>query len=181
MGSFAGLFKADESSIPQDKRKEFEERIECLLDIGGMMEVDFVQLYGKKLPLLRRLHMTEKGLDSHYNYFEDSLWESVGFDKEECRFWSGKIGWGRYARVTIAAHVLEELYHEGTAITTWDGEMVKSWLYVAWINYLFNEKFHVKNYDSWKLFEMYHYSENRKWYKARYRTYFRNKRICKPI
>lgn len=52
--------------------------------------------------------------------------------------------------------MLEEIYTEGVAGVTVNGETVPYGTYVAWLNYLFDEDFRVKNYDSWKLFEALH-------------------------
>lgn len=58
--------------------------------------------------------------------------------------------------VVVAAYVMEEMYEDGTACAMVDGNPVTSWGYVGWLNYLFHEKKHVKNYDPWSLFEEMH-------------------------
>ena len=160
MGTFARLFNTSGGIIPKHKRNEFAEKIEKIFQVGGMMEIERVQLYGKKISMLRKARMHENGMDFYYNYFEDDSWENAGFNRESCYVWSNKIGGRHFHQTVVAAYVLEELYTEGTAITMVNGEMVTSWKYVGWINYLFDEKNHVKNFDPWKLFETIHYSED---------------------
>lgn len=159
MGTYAGIFKESGSIIPESIRKEFTERIEALYQAGGMMEVEWVQLHGKKVAMIRKAEMNKDGMDFYYNYFEDDCWENAGFNNENCCVWSNKIGWRHFHMVVVAAYVLEELYTEGVSAAMVDGVPVTSWGYVGWINYLFHEKFHVKNFDPWKLFEAFHYWE----------------------
>jgi len=41
---------------------------------------------------------------------------------------------------------------------------VTSWEYVGWLNYLFDEKKHIKNFDTWNLFEAFYRAEEAKYY-----------------
>lgn len=177
MGTFAGLFLSNNSIIPENKKKEFIERVEMLLQAGGMMEIEYVSLYNKKIPLLRKAKMTEKGMHFHFNYFEESSWESAGFNNKECYVWSGKIGGHYFYETMVAAYVLEELYHDGTAVTMVNGNLVTSWVYVGWINYLFGERYHIKNFDPWKIFEAY-YDCNKKRRRDAEEFYFGNTRYA---
>ena len=159
MGTFAWIFKEKESKIPKNKNDEFAERVEKIFQNGGMMNIEWIQLYGKKIPMLRKVEMQENGMDFCYNYFADEIWENAGFNKEECCVWSGKIGWCFFHKAVVAAYVLEEQYIEDVCVAMVDADPVTSWGYIGWINYLFGERYLVKNYDSWKLFETIHYSE----------------------
>lgn len=161
MGTFAELIKFKHAEVSQDKTDEFLKRIEKLFQAGGMMEVKGVQLYGKEVATIGKAEMSEGGMDFYYNYFEDDFWESAGVCKKDKEVWSGKIGWKQFYTVMVAAYTLEEIYTEGYTAVLVDGDMVTSWGYVGWINYLFHEEFHVKNFDPWKIFEVYHYSAER--------------------
>lgn len=159
MGTFADLRKLEDAKMPEEKIGEFKERIEILFQQGGMMEVDAVQLFGKKIALLRMAQMDDKGMCFHYNYFEDSCWESAGVSAEDPEVWSGKIGWGDFNTVVLAAYILEQLYTDGISVVREDGYFIPGWAEVAWINHLFGEHYHIKNFDPWKLFEAFHYAE----------------------
>lgn len=159
MGTFAGIFVEKKDNIPECKRDEFANRIEKLYQAGGMMEIQPIQLYGKKVATIRKATMTESGMDFYYNYFEDDCWENAGFSRGNFSVWSNKIGWRHFHSAVVAAYVLEEIYTEGVSVSLINGKPVTTWAYVAWINYLFDEKYHVKNYDPWKLFETFHYLE----------------------
>lgn len=161
MGTFAELFKFKHAEVPQDKTEEFVKRIEKLFQAGGMMEVKGVQLYGKEVATIGKARMREGGMNFYYNYFEDDFWENAGFCKKDKEVWSGKIGWRQFHTVMVAAYTLEEIYTEGYTAVLVDGDMVTSWGYVGWINYLFHEEFHVKNFDPWKIFEEFHYLSER--------------------
>lgn len=41
MGVFANMYRKNKARIPEDKRKEFEERVEKLYQEAGMMELGF--------------------------------------------------------------------------------------------------------------------------------------------
>lgn len=159
MGTFAGMFCEKACIVPEEKREEFAKRVEKVFQAGGMMEVDWVQLKGKRVTMIRKAQMNQEGLDCTYNYFEDKHWENAGFDREDDIVWSGKIGWRAFHRAVVTAYVLRELYLEGIAVTKVDGVAVSSWNYVGWINYLFHERYHVKNLDPWKLFEAMYYDD----------------------
>lgn len=163
MGTFASLFRENGVRIPENKKQEFTERIERLYQAGGMMEVERVELCDKKIILLRKARMKDDGMEFFYNYFEDVFWENAGFASDKCRVWSSKIGWDCFSETVIAAYTLEELYSDGVTATFVNGRAVTSWAFVGWINYLFDEEFHVKNFDPWELFEAFHYSDEERY------------------
>lgn len=154
MGTFAGLLR--EGSIPENKKDEFIRRVELLFQAGGMMEVQHIQLYGKKVATLRKASMRDDGMNFFYNYFEEDFWENAGFDRESLHIWSGKIGWDCLHSVIVAAYVLESLYLDGPAVPIVDRDLLAAYWYTGWINYLFQEHFLLKNRDPWKLFEFLH-------------------------
>lgn len=156
MGTFATLFQKAGAEIPDGKMEEFRDRIEKLFQAGGMMEVEHVELCGKKAVTIRKASMHDYGMDFYYNYFEDDVWENAGFSARSGKVWSEKIGWREFHQVVVAAYVLESLYIDGTAVVTVNGELVTSPVYIAWINYLFQEHYLQKNNDPWSLFEMKH-------------------------
>lgn len=157
MGTFAELYCIGKTEI--QSKEEFIEKVEKVFQCGGMMDMEEVSMYGKRLVLIRKATMDSDGMDFHYNYFEDDSWENAGFNKKRCEVWSNKIGWSAFHRAVVAAYVLEEQYTQGVAIAMVDGDFVTAWSYVGWLNYLFDEFKHVKNFDTWKLFEEYYYSK----------------------
>lgn len=160
MGTFAGFFEMGDEGISDGKLEEFVERVQKVYQSGGMMDVDIIQLHGKRIATIRKAEMSSKGMDFFYNYFEDTRWENAGFNRETNRVWSNKIGWSHFHQAVVAAYVLQEQYTENVAVAMVDGEPINYWKYVGWLNYLFNEKKHIKNYDAWKLFEAYHDSDD---------------------
>lgn len=113
MGSFADIYKAENAKMREDKKAEFEERVEKLFDFGGMMELKVVQLYDNKIATINRVSMDDNGMEFSYNYFEDNFWECAGYSKKRSAVWSNKIGWSRFSWVMLAAYALEELYTDG--------------------------------------------------------------------
>ena len=156
MGTFADFYCPGKLGI--QNKEEFIEKVEKVFQYGGMMEIERVCLCGKEVTVLRKATMDSEGMDFHYNYFEDTSWENAGFDIDRCKVWSNKIGWSSFGEAVVAAYVLQEQYTKGTASAIIDGDFVTSWRYVGWLNYLFDEFKHVKNFDTWKLFEECYYS-----------------------
>lgn len=139
MGMFAGLLKEDGAEIPEDKREEFEQRVEKLFQAGGMMEMENIQLSGRRVAVIKKAAMHEYGMDFYYNYFDDDIWENAGFNKERCQIYSEKVGGYNFLGVILAAYTLEALYLDYPAIATVDRELVAPQKYADWIYYLFHD------------------------------------------
>ncbi len=156
MGTFAALFHKAGAGIPDEKKEEFKERIEKLFQMGGMMEMEPVQLCGKEAVIIKKASMHDYGMDFYYNYFEDDCWENAGVSLKTGNVWSEKIGWREFHWVVVAAYVLESLYIDGPAAVIVNGDVVTAQAYIGWINYLFQTQYPQKNNDPWKLFEAMH-------------------------
>lgn len=156
MGTFATLFHKAGAGIPDEKKEEFRSRIEKLFQMGGMMEMERVQLCEKKTVTIKKASMHDYGRDFYYNYFEDDCWENAGFSTKSGSVWSEKIGWREFHQVVVAAYVLESLYIDGSAVAMVNGDIVTSQAYIGWINYLFQTQYPQKNNDPWALFEALH-------------------------
>ena len=148
MSGFASLFEYGDKGISEDKKCEFKEKVEKLFQCGGMMESQKIQLYDREVITIHKAKMKSNCMDLSYNYFEDDFWERAGFSSEYQRVWSNKIGWTYFHDTIVAAYVLEEQYTEDIAVAMDENYLVTSWRYVGWLNYLFNEQKHVRNYDA---------------------------------
>lgn len=154
MGTYAGLFR--KGSIPENKKDEFIRRVELLFQASGMMEMQHIQLCGKKVTTQKKAAMHDDGMNFFYNYFDDDFHENAGFDRESLHIRSGEIGWGCFHRAVVSAYVLEALYLDGPAVPIVDRELCAAYWQTGWINYLFQEHFLLKNRDPWQLFEVLH-------------------------
>lgn len=126
--------------IPQEKLPEFNKRVITILHQGGMMGVEQVELYGKRIALLTPPEPDEDGeVVCRYNYFEDDSWDNIYYDTKTGRFVSRDIGCLQYCEVVCAVYALYELYAGGTAYR--DGEVFDKEPHIGWLNYLFNERF----------------------------------------
>ena len=67
MGTFAALFHKAGAGIPDEKREEFRVRMEKLFQMGGMMEMEQVQLCGIKAVTIKKASMHDYGMDFYYN------------------------------------------------------------------------------------------------------------------
>jgi len=158
MGTFAEFRQYCDSKKEEQKKEEFAEKVKKVFQCGGMMDIESTSLFGKKIITIRKAEMNSQGMKFHYNYFEDDTWESAGYNCERNCVWSNKIGWSQFHDAVVAAYTLQEQYTEGIAATMVNGEFVTEWIYVGWLNYLFDEEKHIKNFDAWPLFEAYYRS-----------------------
>lgn len=156
MGTFASLLQKTGAEIREVQKEEFRKRIEKLFQAGGMMELENVQLYGKKVVTMKKATMHDYGMDFYYNYFEDACWENAGFCSKSVSVWSEKIGWREFHQVVVAAYTLESFYIDGPAAVIVDGNLIASDIIVGWINYLFQEHYRQKINDPWVFFEALH-------------------------
>lgn len=137
--------------------RKFTENIIKLLNYGGMMQLEQVCMYRKKIVLIKPVEMDAEGIASfHYNYFEDDVWERTCYEEDGTYFSSGKIGSGEFCDVVIAVYALYELYDENVGFTQIDGEIVEISPCVGWINHVLGTKFSIKKrFCLWKYFEKY--------------------------
>lgn len=55
MGTFAELLQKEGTGIQEEQKEEFKNRIEKLFQAGGMMELENIQLYGKKVVTMKKV------------------------------------------------------------------------------------------------------------------------------
>ena len=96
MGTFLGYF--GDQTIPEDKQEEFTRRVLTILDQGGMLDLEDVSLFGKRVWLLKPPQALP-GKDAVlfcYNYFEQDTWETGSYDPTSCCFHTNKVGWRQF-------------------------------------------------------------------------------------
>lgn len=159
MGTFCDY--SGNISIPEELKKEFNENMIKLLNRGGMVQFEHVQMYGQKIDLITPVEVDETG-KAHffYNYNEDDSWESAIFFTDENRLGSGKIGSGEFNRVMCAANLLYELYSEDYGLMEMDGDILNPVPYIAWINHVLKKDFTAEyRFNLWKLYEFYYLNQ----------------------
>lgn len=156
MGSFVGFY--GNSNIAADKFEEYMERIKKILDIGGMMSIEMVELAGKRVPLLAppRLQKFKPryasddelsvDLEFWYNYFERDEWEGSCVSTKTGFYDGGKVGTSVFRCVSLAVNVLREFYGERPGLADNNGAVSGAGYIIAWFNYLFNEKWTCKRF-----------------------------------
>lgn len=133
MGTFAEFIGT--MDIPEDDRAEYAQQMLKLLQAGGMMSVQEVQLYGKRLRFLSPPEFDESGHAwGSYNYFEKDFWEDWSLDAKAGTFGSNKIGGGAFHVVVVAAYVLTALHCKSYGVVTVDGDPVREHFCLGWIN-----------------------------------------------
>ena len=141
MGSFISI--VGDSSIPKDKRQEFQKRVLHVMDIGGMMRLEEVSIYDTSVYLLTKASVFDDSCKCYwasYNYFEEKLWEDAGYDPKAYCVYSNKVGWSVYNNVIAICHLLQELYSNGRCYVGGDLHMDPLEM-IYWLNKEFGTKF----------------------------------------
>ena len=114
MGTFISTL--GKLSIPEERRSAFLEDAKRVVYQGGLFSESSAQIFGKRLWLIFfpsfDIDNEEKYADFVYSYYENDSWENAGIDLEECKPYSGKVGWSRFNRAVQALYILAELYSE---------------------------------------------------------------------
>ncbi len=161
MGTFAGIYKANGSRIPDDKKAEFAANMEKLFKYAGFVQTDLTYLYGKHFWTICFPRPDERGrINVNMSFFEDDVWEDAVFNSNECYIYSEKVGWKQFNTAVVAAYMLEALYSEGPAVPLVNGEPILSKRIAGWINNVLDTDFLPKNCDPWPLYEALHEHKN---------------------
>ena len=67
MGSFVYMIARDDADIIEEKRPEFEERLEKVFNAAGMMEQEHLTLFGKGIRALRPVRIENGYTTFFYN------------------------------------------------------------------------------------------------------------------
>lgn len=140
MGTYAGYTGG--MNIPEEERYDFTKKMLKLLNYGGMMNFEVVNMFGIELGLIKEVELDEKGMAYfHYNYFEDDVWEDAGYNSKTGKFFTNKVGIKEFCNAVLAAYTLYE-YNDQTLGLTWlDADVVGCTGYTAWINHLFGSQY----------------------------------------
>lgn len=153
MGTFINF--ESEGKIKEEKKLEYGERLKKLLNAGGMMKFDVVEMYDQSVALLKPVDFDQDGnYWFNYNYFEEDLWEDAGYSAKDSNFYSNKVGWGPFNWTIKAAYILRELYMDDFSIIRENNDIIfkEKPYFLGWINYLFNERYVNKNWDQWEVY-----------------------------
>ena len=155
MGTFLGYF--GDQTIPEDKREEFTQRVLTILDQGGMLDLEDVSLFGKRVWLLKppqALPGKDAVLFCH-NYFEQDTWETGSYDPTSCSFHTNKVGWRQFNLVCSAVYVLYEFYTDSFGIASEDAHVYDAREIIGWLNYLFQSRYDNRRASNpWRVYQL---------------------------
>lgn len=153
MGTFAGYL--GEMNIREEKREEFTRNMLKLLNHGGMMQFEHVNIFGKEIALMKPPIPNDEGdVYFHFNYFEDRGWETACFDVKDAHFWSEKIGSNEFNFGIQAAYSLYEVYEEDIGFAEVNGKIVDAGECIGWINHVLGTSYSANNrFKIWEYFE----------------------------
>ena len=155
MGTFLGYF--GDQTIPEDKREEFNQRVLTILDQGGMLDLEDVSLFGKRVWLLKPPQALpgEDTILFCYNYFEQDTWETGGYDPTSCSFHTNKVGWRQFNLVCSAVYVLYEFYTDSFGIASEDAHVYDAREIIGWLNYLFQSRYdNHRASNPWRVYQL---------------------------
>lgn len=155
MGSFVYIIKDEKTTIIEEKRKELEQRLECVFNESGMMKMEHVQLYGKQIGTLRPVKIKDGYTTFYYNQIDEDTWENAGYTTKG-GVYSDKVGWGAFSVSVAAAYILQTFYMNGPAYVLQDGHLIVPWRYMEWFRYLFDETYLLPDADLMRLVEVFH-------------------------
>lgn len=155
MGTYLGYY--GDRTIPEDKREEFTRRVLTILEQGGMMDLEEVSMFGKKIWLMKPLQIQsgQESLTFCYNYFENDIWETGGYRPGSCRFYTNKVGWRQFDLVCSAVYVLHEFYAKSFGMANRDDHIYDAREIIGWLNYLFGEHYtNSRATDLWRIYQL---------------------------
>ena len=155
MGTYLGYF--GDRTIPEDRREEFTRRVLTILDQGGMMDLEEVSMFGKKIWLMKPLQIQpgRESITFCYNYFENDIWETAGYRLDTCRFYTNKVGWLQFDMVCSAVYVLYEFYAKSFGMANRDDHVYDAREIIGWLNYLFGEHYtNCRATDLWRIYQL---------------------------
>lgn len=155
MGTYLGYF--GNQTIPADKQEEFTQRVLTILNQGGMMDLEEVSIFGKKIWLVKPLQIQpgQESLTFCYNYFENDIWETGGYRPDTCRFYTNKVGWLQFDLVCSAVYVLHEFYADSFGMANRDDHIYDAREIIGWLNYLFDEHYtNRRAIDLWRIYQL---------------------------
>lgn len=140
MGTYAGYTGG--MDIPEEERDNFTEKMLKLLNYGGMMNFEVINMFGIELGLIKEIELDENGRASfHYNYFEDDVWEDAGYNSNTGKLFTNKVGIKEFCNAVLAAYTLYEYHDQTLGMPCLDAGMVGCTGYTAWINHLFGNQY----------------------------------------
>ena len=155
MGTYLGYF--GDRTIPEDKWEEFTQRVLTILNQGGMMDLEEVSMFGKKIYLMKPLQIQpgQESLTFCYNYFENDIWETAGYRPGSCRFYTNKVGWRQFDLVCSAVYVLHEFYANSFGMVNRDDHVYDAREIIGWLNHLFGERYtNSRATNLWRIYQM---------------------------
>lgn len=153
MGSFISYH--GNRTISDGKKDLFAKQMCRILDLGGMMDISEVKMFGYTITLLKPIReMKGNEIGFYYNYFGDRPWESAGFDVDKCHLWSGKVGDEEFSDVMSAAYMLYEIYDPEYGFAEKDCNFVRVDTTIGWLNHILGTQYSIgKRANIWECIE----------------------------
>lgn len=156
MGTFISTL--GKLSIPEDRLSAFLEDAKRVAYQGGLFSESSAQIFGKRLWLISfpsfDIENEEKYADFVYSCYENDSWENAGIDLEECKPYSGKVGWSRFNRAVQALYILAELYSE-TPFFSFNTSQTPPSATIKWLRYVLGRDVqYTWRKDLWNVYEL---------------------------
>lgn len=141
MGTYGSVY--GELDIPQERLPELTERMLKVIHVGGMMDFDCVEQYGKQLLLLKPVTFdNDQIIRFNYNYFDPlGFWELAAFNSATGEVVSNKIGTSTFNSVVMAMYTLLEFYSRKIVLARVDNQFFDATRTIGWFNHIFNTQY----------------------------------------
>ncbi len=143
MGTF--IEYSGEMNIPKEKLEILSKQMEKVMNYGGMMDLEFLDLFGFRLELMKPFHLNPEGRSLFcYNYFEENFWETGCYKWKEGKLHTEKVGCYEFNDVSLAAYYLLFMYDENPGCVAVDNRIMADTVAVGWLNHLLGTRFSMK-------------------------------------
>jgi len=143
--------------IPQSEKAEYLSDVVTLLEAGGMLNLRKVNEFGADLELLRPIDTDGNKICFNYSYIEDSDCDISITDLTTAGISVKDTKSTVIRRVFEAICILGEFYSKSFALTNIDGEIKDERDSIGWLNYVLDEQYTNKRFDSlWNVYELLH-------------------------
>lgn len=127
--------------IPEEKRPELARRLMEIFRRGGMLQLEDVDMFGKRVTLLRPLEMEDERVAFCYNYLADDWEDYCGYDAKNDHLWNNGVGLRQFNGVMAAAYLQMELMSDTPCFYMACGSRMYPTDTAAWLNHLFAEQY----------------------------------------
>lgn len=151
-----------EVKVPEEKKKELNDHILCILDRCGIRKTKEMNIAGKPVTVLERAKPDENGIISfNYSIFEQRKREISTYDTNTCSLHVSDRGYAEYGVTMNLLMVLLEAYTNGNCYVMYKDELMNVRGYLQLLYTILGEKIKLMNRGRyWDVLNFFHAQGN---------------------